>query len=188
MSSLFAALRPIALDFLPTIVFAALTAAHVDVAVATACALGVGAAELLIVKAMGRSIGLLQWAGLGLAAVFGAAAILAHDPRFVMAKPTLIYIAIGVVMLKRGWMVRYMPARRKDHADLMIRWGYVWAGLMFLTAALNAVVALEFTHAWPGFIAFFPLPSKLALFAVQYVTIRRTIIRRETAAALPQAA
>jgi intracellular septation protein A len=183
MSTLLAAIRPLAFDFLPTIVFAILTALHVDVAMATASALGVGALQLIVVRATGRPIALLQWAGLGLAAVFGAAAILAHDPRFVMAKPTLIYVAIGVVMLKRGWMIRYMPAAGKGHEDLMIFWGYVWAGLMFATAAANALIAAEYSRAWPAFIAIFPLPSKLILFGIQYLSIRQTIIRRETAAA-----
>jgi hypothetical protein len=82
-----------------------------------------------------------------------------------------------------------MPPRAAGHEDLMILWGYVWAGLMFVTAAANGLVALEFTRAWPAFIAVFPLASKLALFAVQYASVRRVIIRRRAAgwgAAQPQ--
>ena len=176
MSNLLTAIRPLAWDFLPTIVFAALTAAHVDVTVATASAVGVGAVQLLVVKALGREIAFLQWAGLGLAVTFGAASILTHDPRFLMAKPTLIYIAIGAVMLKRGWMLRYMPPIAAGRADdLFIAWGYVWAGLMFVTAAANAVVALRFTSQWPLFIAVVPAASKIALFGIQYLSVRRVI-------------
>jgi intracellular septation protein A len=191
MSNLLTALRPLAWDFLPTIVFAVLAGLHVDVTMATACALGVGLAELLIVKALGREIALLQWAGMGLALVFGAASILTKDPRFIMAKPTIIYFAIGVVMLKRGWMVRYLPPVAKGMAeDLMVGWGYVWAGLMFATGIANLVVATRFTAQWPAFIAVAPLVSKLALFAVQYASLRTVIRARRAAAqlALPQAA
>ena len=191
MSTLLTAIRPLAWDFLPTIVFAALTAAHVDVTLATAAAVGVGAVQLLVVKALGRDIAFLQWAGLGLAVVFGAAAIFTHDPRFVMAKPTLIYLAIGAVMLKRGWMIRYMPPIVIGRAEgLMIGWGYAWAGLMFVTAALNAVIALRFTAQWPLFVAVFPAASKIGLFAVQYASIRYIMRRRRAAemSALPQAA
>lgn len=178
MSTLLAALRPLAWDFLATIVFATLMALHVDVVVATALAVGAGVAQVLVMKARRQSIDFLQWAGLGLAVVFGGAAIVTRDPRFLMAKPTLIYVAIGLVMLKHGWMVRFMPARGAGHEDLMVGWGYAWAGLMFLTAAANAVIALRFPSAWPGFIAVFPAASKVALFAIQYASVRRVIIRR----------
>jgi len=176
MSNLINAIRPLAWDFLPTIVFAGLTALHVDVRLATAAAVGVGVAQVLVVRATGRPIALLQWAGLGLAVVFGAASILTQDARFIMGKPTLIYFAIGVVMLKRGWMLRYLPEIARGRAEpLMIGWGYAWAGLMLLTGVANAVIALEFTKQWPMFIALFPLPSKLALFAVQYASIRHVV-------------
>ena len=36
-------------------------------------------------------------------------ALLTDDPRFVMLKPTLIYCIVGTVMLKPGWMTRYLP-------------------------------------------------------------------------------
>lgn len=186
MSNLLAAIRPLVWDFLATIVFASLTALHVDVAISTALAIGVGIGQLLYMRARGRPIEALQWAGLGLAVVFGGAAILAHDPRFLMVKPTLIYSAIGAVMMKRGWMVRYMPAGGAGHEDLMIGWGYAWAGLMFLSAVTNAVVAIGFSAVWPLYIAVFPVGSKVALFAVQYLTIRKTIIRRERALAMTQ--
>jgi intracellular septation protein len=182
MSGLIQAIRPLAWDFLPTIVFAALMALHVDVRIATAAAVGVGLAEVLIVKALRQQVPLLQWAGLGLALVFGTISIVTKDPRFVMVKPTLIYLAIGAVMLKRGWMLRYLPSDAGHHADdLMTRWGYVWAGLMAVTAVANLVFALWFTPQWPAFLAIFPLPSKLALFALQYASVRYIVTRRITA-------
>jgi hypothetical protein len=62
----------------------------------------------------------------------------------------------------------------------MIRWGYVWAGMMFLTSAVNAAVALTVSFAaWSAFIAVFPIVSKAGLFAVQYVTIRAQAIRNQ---------
>jgi intracellular septation protein A len=184
MNSLLTAIRPLAWDFLPTIAFAALTAAHVDVRVATAAAVGVGLLQLLVVRATGRSVGLLQWAGLGLAIVFGAASFATPDARFVMLKPTLIYAAVGVIMLKPGWMLRYLPDHvREEAAGLVLGWGYVWAGLMFLSAGLNFAVAIWATKQWPLFIAVFPLWSKLGLFAIQYSSMRVVIRGRRSAQA-----
>lgn len=189
MSNLLNALKPLAWDFLSTIIFASLVAMHVDVRVATAVALGAGLVQVLGMKALGRKIELLQWAGLGLTVVFGTASLITHDPRFVMAKPSLIYTAIAVVMLKRGWMLRYLPAIARDHgADLMIGWGYAWSGLMAATAIANLVVAVWFTREWVAFMAIFPLVSKLGLFAVQYVHVRHVVRGRIIAAreAAPQ--
>lgn len=189
MSNLIKAMRPLAWDFLPTIAFAILTMLHVDVRLSIALAVGAGIVQVLVIKAMGREIALLQWAGLGLALVFGGASMITQDPRFIMAKPTIIYLAICVVMLKRGWMLRYLPAIARDRAEpLMIAWGYAWAGLMALSAVANIVFAVRFPAQWPLFLAVFPVPSKLILFAVQYVSIRYVVRRKiiaEMAAGAP---
>src|SRR6478735_4712610 len=136
MNSLLYALRPLASDFLPTIVFAALVALHLDVPIATAGALGVALVQMAVQKlVLKRPIPLLQWASVGLVIVFGAVSIVTNDARFLMIKPSIIYVAIGVVMLKRGWMVRYLPPIASGRGEpLMVAWGYVWAGLMFVSA------------------------------------------------------
>ena len=186
MSNLLTAIRPLAWDFLPTIAFAVLTALHVDVRLATAVAVGIGIAQVLVVKALGRQVALLQWVGLGLAVVFGALSMATDDPRFVMAKPTIIYLIVAAVMLKRGWMMRYMPEIvRERGADLVIAWGYAWAALMVATALANAVVAIWFEKQWPLFIAVVPIWSKLTLFAVHYASVRVIMVRRIRAAAAP---
>ena len=49
--------------------------------------------------------------------------------------------ALLAVMLKRGWMVRYLPPIAEGRGEgLMVAFGYAWAGLMFLTAAANLVL------------------------------------------------
>jgi intracellular septation protein len=35
--------------------------------------------------------------------------LLTNDPRFVPAKPAIGHFAIGAIMLKRGWLLRYVP-------------------------------------------------------------------------------
>jgi len=167
------AIRPLLSDFLATIVFAVLIAMHLDVRTATGAALLVGVGQVIFQKATHRPVELLQWASLFLVIVFGTLGILTNDPRFLMIKPTIIYIAVGVVMLKRGWMIRYLPADAVHLvSDLMVRWGYVWAGLMFVTAAANGVIAWTHPAWWPAFVAVFPAASKIALFAVQFTSMK----------------
>jgi intracellular septation protein A len=176
MKNLAYAARPLVNDFLSTIFFLVLISAGVEVRIATACAIAFGVGHLLLLKLLGKPIALLQWAGLGLVLVFGTASILTHDPRFIMAKPTVVYLAIAAVMLKPGWMLRYMPPIAKGHAEqAMVAFGYVWAGLMALTAVSNLVMAVWFTKDWPMFMAVFPMASKIALFAVQFAVIRHIV-------------
>ncbi len=150
---------------------------------ATAASIAVGLAQLAFMKATRREISRLQWASMVLVLVFGGASILAHDARFLMAKPSIVYVIIGVVMLQRGWMLRYLPPVAVKYGEgPMVAFGYVWAGLMFVTAVANLVTAIWFTAAWPLFLAAFPPVSKIALFAVQYVTVRHLTIRSARAA------
>ena len=51
----------------------------------------------------------LQWISLAMVLVSTAATIYTLDPRYVMAKPSVVYAMIGSAMLRRGWMNRYIP-------------------------------------------------------------------------------
>lgn len=100
-----------------------------------------------------------------------------------MLKPTIIYAVVGVVMLKRGWMNRYLPPiALATVPDLGIRFGYVWAGLMFFSAAINIPLALALDPAtWAAAKSVWAVGSKVALFLIQYVVMKSTGIRRARA-------
>ena len=91
-----------------------------------------------------------------------------------------------VVMLKKGWMLRYLPPVAQGRgAGVMVVFGYVWAGLMFLTGAANLVTAIWFSAYWPAFMAVFPTVSKVGLFAAQYLTVRTFAMRELKAEQVP---
>lgn len=190
MHPLLYAARPLVMDFLATIVFLILVALKVDPTLAASVAIAIGVGQVAVLKLTGRPVAPLQWLGLGLVLVFGTASLLTHDIRFLMVKPTVIYLLVGAFMLKRGWMLRYMPPIAAGHAEpVMVAFGYAWAGLMFISAVANAVVAVAFTDHWVAFMAIFPMASKIALFAVQYLTTRAVVRRRVVAArAAPEGA
>ena len=186
MKNLIFAARPLALDLLSTLVFVALSAMTHDVLLATGIAIAAGIARTVWQLARREHVNAMQWMSLGLVLVTGGATLLTHDARFMMAKPSVVYVLIGAAMLERGWMLPYLPpvARAYLHDSVMIRWGYVWAGLMFATAALNAILALTTSLAvWSLFIAIFPAASKVGLFAVQYGLMRALAIRNARRAA-----
>jgi intracellular septation protein len=174
MYNLFYAGRPIIVDSLGVILFAALVALGMNPAQAAAIGVATTVGHVLILRFLGRPVAPLQWMSLILVVASGLATYATEDPRFVMVKPTLIYTAVGIVMLKPGWMLRYIPPVAKAHVeDVATRFGYVWAGLFFVTGAANLAVALAFTAWWPAFVATVPLASKLILFAVQFAVTRR---------------
>jgi intracellular septation protein len=197
MKNLLFAAKPLALDLISTLVFVALSAITHNVLLATVVAMAAGGARVAYLRMRGERVNAMQWMSLGLVVVFGAATLFTNDPRFMMAKPTVIYVLVGAAMLERGWMLPYLPPMAREHLDesVMVGWGYVWAGLMFVTAALNIVFALGASLAvWSAFIAVFPAASKVALFAIQYLAIRALAIRNarakevraQTAAAAPE--
>jgi intracellular septation protein len=172
-------------DLFSTLLFVGLYAATHSVYIATGVAIAAGVAQIAYLKYRRSPIDVMQWMSLGLVVVFGGASLITHDPRFVMLKPTLIYAALGAVMLKRGWITRYMPPAALPWArDVATAFGYVWAGLMFLTGALNiALVAHGDPKVWAWWIGVFPIASKLVLFAVQYAVTRAVVVSRKRAGA-----
>lgn len=169
---LFYALVPLLLDSLGVIVFAILLAAHVALIPATIIGAIVACAIVGWEVVRHGQVAALQWLSLALILLSAGAAMLSGDARFVMIKPSIIYTVIGMAMLRRGWMTRYVtPEDLARVGDLMTLFGFVWAALMLTTAALNLVVALAFTAVWPAFIGIFPIASKLLLFSGQFLTV-----------------
>jgi intracellular septation protein A len=180
----------IAADLFSTLLFVGLYAVTHSVYVATGLAIAAGIAQIGYLKFRRSPIDAMQWMSLGLVVVFGGASLITHDPRFIMLKPTLIYAALGVVMLRPGWIVRYQPPLAlRWSRDVATVFGYVWAGLMFATGALNIALVLHGDpKLWAWFLGVFPIASKLALFAVQYAVTRFIVVARMRAAGVRPAA
>ena len=186
MKDLALAGRALLLDFASTILFLALYAltGRVELSVAAGILLALG--QLGWKLARREKPDALQWISLVLVTASGSATLAVHNPIFVMLKPTIINLLVAGAMLQKGWMVRYMPpAALYWSRDVVVVFSYVWAGMMFLTGAVNLVlVAHGDPKLWAWFIGVFPIASKLLLFAIQYLTTRMVVVDRERAAAL----
>lgn len=186
MSRLLRIARPVILDTLGVLVFAVLMALNVDVAVATLAGLVVALAVVGKELVRGRRVAALQWISLASVVVSSIATWLTHDPRFVMAKPSVLFAIVGIVMLRRGWMNRYVPADVLPRVQPeVVFFGYVWAALMLVSAVLNLVVAVWHTASWPTFIAIYPAVSKAVLFCVQYAVTKAALRKRPAQAVEP---
>jgi intracellular septation protein len=172
MRTLLYALGPMLFDSLGVIVFAVLLVAGAGIVAATIAGTAVAIAVVGYELARGKKVAALQWISLASVLLTAAATLFTGDPRFVMAKPTIVYLIVGSVMLRKGWLNRYiMPEQQALVGDVMDRFGMIWAALMFAGAGLNLVVAVFFTAWWPLFVGIFPLASKFGLFAVHIAVV-----------------
>jgi len=101
----------------------------------------------------------------------------------VMLQPSAIYLLVGSAMLRRGWMLRYLPAIAVEKVpDLAIGFGLVWAGLMFFSAALNLGLALTCSVlTWGAAMSIWGIASKFGLFFLQYGVMKSVGVRRRRA-------
>jgi intracellular septation protein len=188
MKNLFAAAKLLLLDLASTFLFLVVFLLTKNIPLAVILGVALGVAQIGWEFARKRPIDTMQWLSLFVVVAAGAATLLTNDPRFVMVKPSLIYIVVGVVMLKPGWMNRYLPPVANELVpDVALIFGFVWSGLMFFSAALNLIVALNFSVVtWASFMSVYGIVSKLGLFLIQYATMRTIGVRRRRAAPLPE--
>jgi intracellular septation protein len=171
-------------DFLSTIVFLVLYLATGNVILATSVAIAGAVGQVIYARFKGQLLGFMTWASLGLVIVLGGATLFTHDPRFVLAKPAIGHFAIGAIMLKRGWMLRYSPPIVAETIpEYVTVAGYAWAALMFvLGAGTIAVAATGDLKLWAFYVSVVLIGAKVAAFAAQYVTFRILVTGRLRAA------
>ncbi|MFB9265713.1 inner membrane-spanning protein YciB [Bradyrhizobium erythrophlei] len=177
--------RRLASDFLSTIVFLVIYLATDNVLLATGVAIAGAIAQVVYARVKGQSLGYMTWASLALVIVLGGATLLTNDPRFVLAKPAIGHIAIGMIMLKRGWLLRYLPPIVTETIPEYATFaGYAWAALMFVLAAGTiAVASTGDMKLWAFYVSVVLVGAKIAAFAIQYVAFRLLIGSRLRAAA-----
>jgi len=182
------ALFQLAEDFLSAFVFLGIYLATGNLTLAVAIAMAVGVAQLALAKWRRRRLEAMQWLSLGLVIVLGAVTLITNDSRFMMAKPSLIHFAVGVVMLRRGWMDRYLPPMVKENLpqQIIILTGFAWAGLMFALGLANLYVAANYSPiVWGYFLSIGATGAKIVAFFIQYVVFQILIRRHLRTQALP---
>src|SRR5579862_8680102 len=166
-------------DFLSAILFVLVYLATGSVTVAAVLALALGTAHLVYLKLSGRPIQPMQWMSLGLVIVLGSAALVTQSPRFIMLKPSIGHFAVAAMLLRRGWMIRYLPERLREQVPeaAMIASGYAWAGLLAALGTANLVLALNADMStWLWFVSV-AVGAKVAALALQ-VLVFRIMLRR----------
>ncbi|MDP2329711.1 MAG: septation protein IspZ [Reyranella sp.] len=187
MSDLLRSARLLVSDLASTLLFLAVLLATGNLVLAIVLGVVLGALQIGWLLARREAIDTMQWLSIGLVVISGAATLLTSDARFVMLKPSIIYCIVGAYMLRPGWMNRYLPpVAVATVPDIAFVFGYVWAGLMFGSAALNIVLALTLDPVtWSATMSIWGIASKVMLFLTQYTVMRTIGVRRGRRAAAP---
>ncbi|UFZ04567.1 septation protein IspZ [Bradyrhizobium ontarionense] len=174
----------LAADFLSAAVFFILYVATDDVVLATSAAVAVAIVQVVYARIKGVSLSFMAYASVGLVIVLGGVTLLTNDPRFMFAKPAIGHFAIGVIMLKRGWMLRYVPPIVAETIpEYVTVAGYAWAALMFALGLGTIAVAMTGDiKLWVLYITVVAGGAKVAAFALQFVAFRFVVANRIRAA------
>ena len=185
MRNLLHAAKLLLLDLASTIVFLFAYVVSKNIPLSLALGMALGVVQISVQFVRKKPIETMEWLSLFLVVASGTAALITSDPRFVMFKPSVIYMIVGVVMLRRGWINRYLPPLANAVVpDIAIIVGFLWAGLMFASAAVNVFVALNYNIVtWAWFMPLFGIMSKIVLLLISFGTMR--MIGRRRYAAMP---
>jgi intracellular septation protein A len=185
MRNLLHAAKLLLLDLASTIVFLVAYQVSNNIPFSIALGMALGIAQISVQFARKKPIATMEWLSLFLVVTSGTAALVTRDPRFVMFKPSVIYMIVGVVMLKPGWINRYLPPLANAVVpDVAVIVGFLWAGLMFASAAVNVFVALNYSIVtWAWFMPVFGIVSKIVMLLISFGAMR--MIGRRRYAAMP---
>ncbi|WP_025037360.1 inner membrane-spanning protein YciB [Bradyrhizobium sp. DOA9] len=172
-------------DLFSAILFLVVYLVTDNVILATSVAIAGAVAQVIHARIKGQQLNYMTYASLALVVGLGGITLLTHDPRFMMAKPSIAHFAIGLIMLKRGWMMRYMPPLVVETVpEYVTAAGYAWAVLMFVIGGGMIVVASTGDlKLWAFYLTVVAGGAKILAFAVQYVVLRLIVTSRRRAAA-----
>ncbi|WP_426528245.1 inner membrane-spanning protein YciB [Bradyrhizobium sp. McL0615] len=182
------AARLLLLDLASTLFFLVVYLLTHNTILAVGLGITLGLAQIGIQLIRRQPIHVMEWLSLVLIIAAGIATLLTHDPRFVLIKPSVIYAIVGGVMCKPGWLNRYLPdIARAVVPDVATIVGFAWAGLMFVSAAVNAFVALTCSlETWALTMPIYGIVSKVVVFVAGFAAIRLTAQRRIRAMPAPE--
>jgi intracellular septation protein len=183
MRNLLSSAKVLLSDLASTLFFLVLFLLTKNLILSVALGMALGITQIGLELARKKPVETMQWLSLFLVLASGTTTLLTNDPRFVMVKPSVIYVIVGIVMLRPGWLNRYLPPIAIEVVpDIAFIFGFVWAGLMFASAALNLVVAFTLDAAtWAIVMSIWGMASKIAMFLIQYTVMRLIGIRRRRA-------
>jgi intracellular septation protein len=114
--------------------------------------------QILITKAMGKTIDKMLWAGLVIVVVLGGLTLWFHDETFIKWKPSVIYWAMATgfliteVILGKKMLAQMMGGEIEAPDTVWRQLGWAWVAFFSGMGVLNLWVAYHFsTDTWVTF-------------------------------------
>jgi hypothetical protein len=108
--------------------------------------------------------------------VLGSATVLTQNPRFMTVKPIIVHLAVAALMLRRGWMIRYLPEIVRCPSRRSLRRAMPGRSCSRLSASPNLIIAWHSDFVtWAWFVSVGSVGAKLAAFALRYGVFRAII-------------
>ena len=145
------------LDFFPIVLFFVAYRLQ-DIYLATGVLMAATVVQSLILYALERKLSIMQKATLGLILAFGSLTLALHDDRFIKWKPTVLYLAMAMVLglAQAFWDRNFLKIMLGTQLPLppavWRRLTHIWVIYFVFMAVSNGVVAALFsTDAWVNF-------------------------------------
>lgn len=122
-----------------------------------------------------------------LALVFGGLTIAIHDPSYIKAKPSVLYVLFAAVLMASRWIGQKPLIQRMLEKTLelpravWLKLNWLWVVFFLICAAANAYVAYNFSNdAWVDFKLFGMLGLTLVFVIIQGFYLARHLPEEET--------
>jgi intracellular septation protein len=138
------------LDFFPIALFVVAYKLG-DIYAATAVLMAATALQTALIYKIDGKVATVQKATLGLIVVFGTLTLVLHDQRFIQWKPTVLYVALALLLavallvFKRYLLHLMLGTQLKLPTAVWHKLALMWAAYFLAMGVLNAVVAVYFT-------------------------------------------
>lgn len=144
-------------DFLPIILF---FIAYTLKGIWAATAVAIVASLILFawIYFQGKKPNLMQWFSVIVIVLFGGATLILDDSRFIQAKPSVLYLLMGLALifaryaLKRNLLKNIMGEQLNLPSTVWDKLNLLWFGFFVFMAALNWFIAATFSQdTWAYF-------------------------------------
>lgn len=145
----------VAADYFPLILFF-VAFKWQGIMAATAVAIAASVIQIAWFRWRG-SVSAVHWLSLGIIVVFGGATLLLKDVTFIKWKPTVLYLAFGIILAagKLVWQRDLLAVVMKEialPAQVWTRLTWAWVGFFAAMAFANWYIAFHFaTDTWVNF-------------------------------------
>jgi len=162
---------------------------------ATALAIIAITLQLVVMMALRKKIGIVQWLTFVIFLVFGGATIYFHSDTFIMWKPTVLYWLFGIVlMVSNTFFGRNLIRKMMEPGGLILpdrvwqQMNLSWIVFFLAVGVLNLYIAYDYSRdTWVTFKAFGLTGLTFAFALIQALFLAKHMQDPpETSAAIPQ--